>query len=405
MSKKNKSSWYSWGGGWGGSYSWGWYSSYYDSYLSQFASTEERRKFKKKVKDISTENFVPIDIRTWFGATEFFKRRRLTININEKEISKYVGKEKEIVDIYDKLPYNSDYIDNIVAIEMLRKDDESLKKIWEFKQKDASFDAPHMRDMIDNYKNWKETYANVRAMFRKLTPKESELFAPSWWWFNGTGKVGNMVKFSSKGLYLKNIRIIQSRIKLRDYTLHEESLRKGKRINRNFINGSSYKPLVSKTTLSQKRKKLFFILDCSGSMGSGNNVTDPSYQAISFAAAAVNSWLFDCDHVIYHSSSGWANVIKDIKKWDLYNLAWWSEGFEHLPDNLDKQWLAWVDYIVALTDLCIWSDAEQGLHDYLKSWRKHMVLSFQNKWTLKWMNVRTIKKTSDMLNALVTLVG
>ena len=44
--------------------------------------------------------------------TTFMKSRRVDININTSEISSYEGKEKQILEAYEKIPYNSDVIDS-----------------------------------------------------------------------------------------------------------------------------------------------------------------------------------------------------------------------------------------------------------------------------------------------------
>lgn len=379
---------------------WGDYEGFFKSYEATYASAEKRRKFKTAVQERAAETYNPIEVRVNQSATSFFKRQRMTVNINEKDLNKYNKKDiiNKIVDMYDKIPYNSDIIDNAIIQYATIKSSEFWKYLKEGKvQSDV-------QTAIEEYDNWTITYAQLRDNFRPLTPKEKqEIGAMSdnvykWGW-----SVGTYVKFSDKSTYSKNLKIIQSRVVLRDTILFEESYRKGKRINRNFVTWNSLKALVWKTVESQKKKKIFFILDCSWSMGGGNNIDDPSHKAISFAAAVVNSWKFDCDHVIYHSSWGWENCAPRIKKWDLFNLSWGSEWFEHVDDNLNREWLQWVDYIVALTDLQICSQAEQGLADYLKKGKRHLIMSFAGAWTLKGMNVRCIKKTSDMINSLVTL--
>ncbi len=45
------------------------------------------------------------------------------------------------------------------------------------------------------------------------------------------------------------------------------SLRSGKRINRNYVNGIDYKPLVEKTNVKADKPRVLIIHDCSGSMG------------------------------------------------------------------------------------------------------------------------------------------
>jgi mannose-6-phosphate isomerase class I len=60
--------------------------------------------------------YTPIEVRVNQSATSFFKRQRMTVNINEKDLTKYNKKEviNKIVEMYDKIPYNSDIIDNSI---------------------------------------------------------------------------------------------------------------------------------------------------------------------------------------------------------------------------------------------------------------------------------------------------
>lgn len=427
MGKKKKG----WGGGWWWDdddygYKWGWYYSqpkykssygwgkqsywsdyswYFDKWASSFASSEEKREFKNSLKTKSLEKMTPIDVRVSSNDTSFIKRRRMNVNIKESDISLYKWDDKvsKIVELYDKIPFNSDLIDDGIIKYLVGW----VLWVAQFADKDKIKKPEDILPLIKQYDNGAMTYSELRSYFRPLTKKEkdSELFAPSsnqWKWW---GVVWDYVPIDDQELYKKNLRIIQSRIKLRDTILHEESMRKGKRINRNFITWSSLKPLINRSVQSQRKKKIFFILDCSGSMQSGCLARDPSHKAISFAAACVNSWVFDCSHVIYHSDGWWENVHKRIVKGEIFNYYGGCEWFEQIDDNLNKEWLQWVDYIVVLTDLCIGSSAEQGLADYLHKGWKHMIMSFKNKGTIKGINVRTIEKSSDMINALVTLTS
>ena len=382
---------------------WADYEDYFSKWSKSFASSEQKRNFKKKVKDAAFATMTPVDVKITIEPTTFFKRRRLAVNVNEKDLSKYnkTTVVNKIIELYDKVPFNSDIIDDGI-IKYLSIWDENIAKY-----KTEGVAVPDLLASINQYDAGTITYADLRKLFRNLSDaeKKQNIGWQSEGWYKGWGKVWTKVPFADRTLYNKNLRVIQSRVKLRDTVSNEESLRRGKKINRNFINWSSYKPLISKTVESPKKKKIFFILDCSWSMGPWKSPSDPSHQAVSFAAACVNSWVFDCSHVIYHSSSGWENCIKPIKKWELFNLAWGSEGFEYIDDNLNKEWLQGVDYIVALTDLQIGSSAEQGLADYLKKGKRHLIMSFAWKGTLKGMNVRQITKTSDMINAIVTLVS
>lgn len=402
-------------GGWGkskkksySSSSWNDYSSYFNKWADYYKIAEKRRTYKKDVNDYALESYTPVDVRVWnSNSTSIFKRNRMTIDIPESRLSEFSSKEKvkKIVDLYDKIPYNSDLIDSFIVEQIVTwKRAKNLPSFVNPDKVKSSSDIVYIDNAIRWYDKGTTTYAELRTWFRALTSIEkSEQFADSDNMWYGWENVWTRINFTDRDTYNRNLRIIQSKIKLVDTIDVEESFRKGKRINRNFINWSSIKPLMSKTVNAKKKKKIMFIIDCSGSMDSGSSSTDPSHKAISFAAAAVNSWIFDVQQVIYHSSSGWQNCIREIQKGELFNLYGWSEGFERIDDNLNSEWVKSCDYAVCLTDLCIDSSAQQGLYDYLHKAKKHMVLSFQNSWTIKGMTVRTVDSPQTMINALVSL--
>lgn len=402
-------------GGWGkskkkaySSSSWNDYSNYFSKWEDYYKDAEKRRKYKKDVNDYALESYTPIDVRVWvWSSPSIFKRNRMTIDIPESMLSEFSSqaKVKKIVDLYDKIPYNSDLIDSFIVEQIVTwKRNSTLKNFVNPDKVKSDTDIVNIDNAIMWYDKGTTTYAELRTWFRALTSIEkSELFANSDNMWYGWWKVGNRINFEHRDTYNKNLRIIQSKIKLVDKIDVEENFRKGKRINRNFINWSSIKPLMSKTVNAKKKKKIMFIIDCSGSMNSWNSSTDPSHKAISFAAACVNSWIFNVEQVIYHSSSWWQNCIREIQKGELFNLYGWSEGFERIDDNLNTEWIKSCDYAVALTDLDIWTSAQQGLYDYLHKAKKHMVLSFDRSWTIKGMAVRTVDSPQTMINALVSL--
>jgi len=59
------------------------------------------------------------------------------------------------------------------------------------------------------------------------------------------------------------VQAMRSKFKPRDIVSKEACLNKGKRINRNFLTGMSYKPLQAKTVEEHKRKKLLIVCDSS----------------------------------------------------------------------------------------------------------------------------------------------
>lgn len=400
MSKKYYGWWYWW---YYDNYSYWYGNSYwsdiYSKYSSTFSTAAERRDFKKKVNEEARKKMFPINVKTGQNWTSFFKTRKMTINVSSSDFEKLKGKESQLVSMYEKLPYNSDVIDS-EAIKFYLWITSNVWNYLNWTHKDSA-------GQIKKYFEWMINYSEFRSMFKDIShEKDSENqdwqseWGYKWWW-----EVGYYNQITNLNLYKKNLRVIQSKIRPRDITSHEESLRKGKRINPNFIKWTSYKPLRDRTVEKSRKKKIFFILDCSWSMWNWTSVSTPLHKWISFIAAAVNSWVFECNHVIYHSDEGWENVAKRIKKWEIFALQWWAEWFEVIDENLERDWLQGVDYIVTVTDLNIWTEAERWLYEYLSKWKKHLILSFAKAWTLRWMNVRRIKDSSQMIQSLVTMTS
>lgn len=391
-------------------WSWWWrdWSSYWDSNASFWADAEAKREFKTKVKEAAAKEFIPIDVNVSNidKLTNFWKNKRVRLQIKPEDVKHLNSDERieRLIKFCDKLPYNSDFIDWLIMKRFVNPnlDLAEYRKSLLDESKELMVDT-----LIKDFVDWVVTHDAVRKYFRQPTLDETKAnpFWKSEGWYKGWGKVWTYEAIDDIGRYNKILRIIQSRIRPRAHTMFEESLRKWKRINRNFINWSSYKPLMSKEVLQPRKKKLMIVYDCSGSMGYINSWWGAAYNAAPFIAAMTNSWVFDIEHVVYHSNSGWEDVARKIKKWEVFHYGWGSEWFEYIDDNLPDSWSRWVDYIIAITDLQIGTGAQQGLYDYLSKCNKHMVLSFLFPWSLNWMNVRCVKDVKWMLNAVSSLVG
>lgn len=398
MAKKKNPYSYSYGYGyWYTGYNNSYWGDIYSRYSSRFASGEEKRKFKKTVKEKARARYLPVEVYVWTN-NEFFKKAKMSIRVNQSDMKSLESKIDTILDAFDKFSYKSDIADSEAFKLFLWLDNVVVKFISDNAPGTVSY-------IIQGYFNWKIWYEQYRSIFDQKKINEKWNGVKSSWLYAWWGEVWKHVSLSNS-MYSKNLRIIQSKISIRDDVYFEENLRKGKRINRNFLTGSSYKPLMSKTVESKKNKKIMFIVDCSGSMDCKNVEKNHIYDlAWCFVAASVNAWIFDCEQVILHSSWGWENVAPKYKKWQLFTYCWTTEWFEHLEDNLDPKWAKEADYVILITDLDIWVSAEEWVYSYLKNCKKHMVLSFAQAWTLQWMNVRKVSKPHDMINALVSIVS
>lgn len=120
--------------------------------------------------------------------------------------------------------------------------------------------------------------------------------------FEGSGCVGDRWNVGNLTEYNKMKNAISSLITPTELHDKEESIKKGKKINPNFIKKTSWKPLINQTLETKQKKKLFIIIDCSGSMGCAHTTYHPAHLAISFAKACLDSGIFDIEHIICHSS-------------------------------------------------------------------------------------------------------
>lgn len=231
--------------------------------------------------------------------------------------------------------------------------------------------------------------------------------------FNGFGEKRNLDDRSCSyndrdRLYDRAVQAMRSKFKPRDIVSKEACLNKGKRINRNFLTGMSYKPLQAKTVEEHKRKKLLIVCDSSWSM-SDDTI---AWVAGSFLKALVDTNIFQIDHIIKHSCVFVQDYLDDYRKLDprngkaFYNARWGGEWFESLDDNIDVRYVKEADYVIVITDLCYDESAEAGLHRMLQRSKKHLVLVFgDRKWSIKWMNTRNISTIDNMINAVTTILA
>lgn len=207
-------------------------------------------------------------------------------------------------------------------------------------------------------------------------------------------------------IYEYAITAMRSKFKTLDVVHKEASINKGKRINRSFINKTSYKPLEAKTILQHKKKKLFILCDGSGSMGYSNIENTAS----AFIKALVDSNIFDISNIIFHSESFVCDYYEDYKnassKEIFYNSWGGGEWFESLDDNIEQRYIADADYVIVITDLNYSEEAEQWLHRFLTKTTKHLALVFWDlKGTIRGLNTRNVSTVEDMISSVTTMLA
>lgn len=213
------------------------------------------------------------------------------------------------------------------------------------------------------------------------------------------GWVSNMVdNFRQIPKMKKDLKITQPPNRFKTYA----HLSKGKRINKWFIQKTDYKALRVKEKILTKKNKLLVLLDASWSMsGTSYNVW------VNFIWALMRLNLFDVE--VYHTTDRRVtNATLAMENWnsgksndqfvDTENAEW----FESLTMRLaslprDEK------YVLVITDMCVPDDAEANLKAFIGA-KKHLILSFGNKWRFG-MNVRLVKKYEDMMAVTHTLLS
>lgn len=207
---------------------------------------------------------------------------------------------------------------------------------------------------------------------------------------------------------------ILNKVRLRKpNVIKQENLRKWKRINRKFIWGVSYKPLLSKEipNTSINKKKVLCVVDCSWSMSAKtsdifNNTSFCQKEAISFARWLHDTGIFKCDTIL---------VCTDYIKmmWDSYEqpINDWSEWFARLESIMESNDISHknYDYFFLFTDCNIdWSSVDAV--DSIAKWKKHIIFDFYGKEqgvllsVNQSFNIKHIKQTNDMIEELVRYV-
>lgn len=153
--------------------------------------------------------------------------------------------------------------------------------------------------------------------------------------------------------------------------LKEPNLRAGKRINRKFINGLSYKPLMKAETMKLQKKRVLNIVDWSWSMGWYTS-WEHLYKATNFMYAIEQTWFFNCDSFFSESNT----LSKAV---GLCHGHSWGEWFDELLNRLMDMGYNPnnYDYIFIFTDCNIWQQQENVLNEILSN-KKHILFSFDS---------------------------
>lgn len=364
-----------------------------DKYKSRFDDKEKIREFKKNLREVAEENMMPlrINVSPIYKKPSAFHLNRYVFNCSPEFLYTHNSdfEIENIIKCLSKLPNKSHQV---------HSDWVAYRVGWfDLSRIITTFDQAYKA--VDDYFDDKISYEETIKHFGAWSFETSG----GWDWsshkFSGGRKVGNYVPLSDLSMYKDALKTISKKLLKEARVSYSPSLRKWTRINRDYINGSSYKPLMEKSIISHKKSKVMVIHDCSGSMYD-RWVYD---TAVSYIWALTNSGVVDVTRVIYHSEYGWEDVKPRIAKWDIFHYSGGDEWFKYIDDNLPPDWIKEVDYVVVTTDLRFDRDEQNGLYEYIKRAPAHLILSFKDMGRIKDLNVRKVKTIKDMVNATITL--
>lgn len=207
----------------------------------------------------------------------------------------------------------------------------------------------------------KETYLKIRWAVKDKEWKENPN-ATTWWWSSAF----QLIPIDLQAC-MQIWQSIKNKIKIPDMIrLKEQSTRKWQRINRNFVNQTSYKPLQNQYDYKVKPKTALAVLDSSGSMCGDIHINAQNFMEwLKMSGIFTTNCYYSSNYCIYKSDQ--KNALR----------ASWSEGFEHLLQRLEIAWedYSGYDYIFVFTDLNIGINELNELNTMLKG-KKHILFNF-----------------------------
>ena len=365
----------------------------------------KRKKVIKKKIDTFKETH-GIIAKSFIGWALSLTRSRwiYTITVpNNKEYDASFHSLENIINLWHKLPRTKEVNDNRVFAQELI--DATYNKNWE---------RFYLRSELSNTEV-KKRYDRMVEVMNKSFVSESEFkelldSVPPKTLKDLEAKKGWHWGQSDKNKDRSNMKRLVNKIGLSvppKNTRKEVSLLRGKRINRGYVVWTDYRSLTKKVVDSNKKPKLFILLDWSGSMDSNNARGNTFYtEAVNFTADLFNTNVFDIEAYLTDSNRV-TNIIDDIEDFATWKTKKFfpTTGSEWFPYLTDRLWdlLRDEDYVLILTDMYVPTDAEDNLRAFIW-WKKHLILSFWAKKQFQSLNVRFVQEVLDMKNVITTLL-
>lgn len=390
---------YSGGGWWNWSNKW-WTTSYNFDDIEQ--QIKRKKRIEKELEQFKVNN--NIIAKTYIGSDTSLLRKAgmYTISINNtKHYKTDIQYLQKGLDTWKKMPGSRKVLNNASLLSTLISSHISSKLPELFENTTLARDGKY--DKIKELMELIQTTMNkplindadidnlINAFPEKIRDEIEE--------HSGHGWVSTLVDyFTTINKTAKPLRFTKPINQFRKFP----HLVKGKRINKAFIQKLDYRVFKRKEKIVHKRKKILLLLDASGSM---------SWRAyntwVNFAWALYDLDMFDID--MYQTTDRRViNTTIALRNWTQ------NKSRNKFPGTHNAEWfealttrLAWIDrdedYVLVITDMLVPDNAEENLKAFIGN-KKHMILSFQEKWKFG-CNVRLVKKYEDMANVVTSLLS
>lgn len=354
---------------------------------------KKTKKLKKELSDLAISRHLPVSIRvTPYGNWNFYRMRTFTIDISSSELKK-IKKFwfDRFLSLLSMLPPSSNIVHCRWIVAMINDSKSYLQNSIVSDTKSFA--------KVKEYFAGTCTYEEVAKLFTIPEDAKGNPGGMSKGKYSGGKLVGYMMPVTDMKVYEEALKTFRKRF-LKDATkVTTPSMRKGSRVNRGYVNGMDYRPLANTYRVASKLKKVFIIVDSSGSMS--GRIGDTS---ASFISALTNSWVVDVSHVLLHSQEWFEDTIAEVKKGNIFYYSGWGEGFQYLYDNTPPEWIKEADCVLIITDMNYDSHAEEGILDVTKKAKSSLVLSFGQKGTVGGFDVKQVTNVKDMSDAVLSII-
>lgn len=251
---------------------------------------KKTKKLKKELSDLAIARHLPVSIRvTPYGNWNFYRLRKFSVDINVKELKiiQKFGFDKFLA-MLSMLPTSSNIVHCKWIVAMINDNESYLKN-----------------SIINNTKSFAKvkeyfagtcSYDDVAKLFTYPEDTKGNVGGYSQGHYSGGKLVGYLCPVTDMKVYEEALKTFRKRF-LKDATkVTTPSMRKGSRVNRGYVSGMDYRPLANSYRVASKLKKVFIIVDSSGSMSGHIGNTSAS-----FISALTNSGVVDVTHVLLHS--------------------------------------------------------------------------------------------------------